>query len=825
MNFRCKRSVLPAAVLLGLLGMYGTAQAGPGSVDSPSAADSGQSSQATAAQSGQQSGQASEKPTQLQAVTVIGSRRTAPRSALKSMVPVDVIPMQESATQGASFDLSQTLKYKIPSFVSSRSSGTDNNDSIDSIALRGLDSDQTLVLINGKRMHKTAEVRLFGARGVGSVATDLNTIPVMAIGDVQVLRDGAAAQYGSDAIAGVVDIVLKSTHGCEAIAGYGQYGVGDGMNYITSAYCGFAVGHGGTISITGEFQHRGRSDRTDASQPLRIIGDARVINKTFYVNGDIPLTDDVDFYFDGGMQNRDASSAAWARQGLGSSDIPSRNSAVMYPDGFIPFIEPFIQDRHGTVGIRWQANGWHYDLSQTAGSNVLTDTIRHTLNASTANLNLMMGKPATSPTSFNAGSLEFNEQTTNFDVTKYFDGWLSGVNVAYGAAFRRDNYKIEPGVPGSYMDFDGPGGGSAGSQGFPGFQPSDKTDKSRRNWSLYLDVETDWTDRFRTDQAVRHEHYSDFGSTTIGKLSAAFDVTDAFMLRASASTGFRAPALQQQYFSSTVTGFNAANTKAGKAGLVQVVISPNGSALSTQAGIPDLTDEQSRSYTFGFTWAPTYNFSATFDAYRIDIDDRIILSDRIPDTDPRIGAILQADDVSDAQFFFNAADTRTQGFDLRLNYGVDVGQGHLTSFLTYNHNTTTIRSLNVSGPLQGRENVVFGHSGRQTLKGGAPRNKAILGLDYRIGKWDTAVNGIFFGTQRIGGTAVIDQVYNAKASADVSVTYNFTPKTKFTVGGQNVFNTYPEVQNPNVTSGGFKYESVQFGLDGYAWFVRLAHKF
>src|SRR5699024_2186921 len=349
-----------------------------------------------------QAASAGDAATDLQAVTVVGSRRAAPRSALKSMVPVDVVPITEAATQGASFDLSQTLKYKIPSFVSSRSSGTDNNDSIDAIALRGLDSDQTLVLVNGKRMHKTAEVRLFGARGVGSVATDLNTIPMLAVGSVQVLRDGAAAQYGSDAIAGVVDIMLKRTRGCEAIAGYGQYGQGDGMNYIASAYCGFGVGAGGVISITGEFQHRGRSDRTDASQPLRVIGDARVINKTFYVNGDIPLTDDVDFYFDGGMQNRHASSAAWARQGVGSSDIPSRNSAAMYPDGFIPYVEPFIQDRHGTVGIRWQAGGWQYDISQTAGSNVLTDTIRHTMNASLAHLHLQNGQPAVSPTRFNA---------------------------------------------------------------------------------------------------------------------------------------------------------------------------------------------------------------------------------------------------------------------------------------------------------------------------------------------------------------------------------------------------------------------------------------
>ena len=758
--------------------------------------------------------------TQLEGLTVLGSRRYDRSSETETLVPVDVLPMTKAAEQGASFDLAQTLEYTAPSFISGRQTGADNADSVDSAALRGLGSDQTLVLVNGKRLHSTALVNLFGARNRGNTGTDLNTIPLLAIDHVEILRDGAAAQYGSDAIAGVLNIALKRSKGCEGVVGYGQYSRGDGDNYLASAYCGFAVGNDGVIALTGEYLDRGRSDRSDPGDP-RTIGDTQVRNGTVYLNGDIPFGDGAHFYFDGGIQNRDASSAAFARGGIGSDDIPSRNSAAMYPDGFVPFIDPYIQDRHGTAGVWWSWSGWRIDVSQTLGYNKLVDTIRHTLNASIANLDLENGGAGISPSVFDAGGFSFAQDTTNLDFSRFFDGALHGVNVAFGTEFRHEDYQIFAGEPGSYNDVDGPGGGNAGSQGFPGFQPGDATNQSRNSWAGYGDVETDWSERFMTDQAVRFEHYSDFGSTAIGKLAGAFRVSDQLLLRGSVSTGFRAPSLQQRYFSSTFTDFVSGVP-------VDVVLAPNGGTLARAAGIPDLKEEKSKSATLGFTWKPWESTSVTLDAYRIDIDDRIVLSGRFESDDPDIGAILQQLGVGEAQFFVNSVDTRTQGIDLTISHSSDLGNGRLESFLAFNHGTTEVKKVHTPPSLIGREDSLLGERDRLFIEDGAPRSKATLGFDYALGKWDTDFKIIYFGPMILGtfsGPPVPNQHYSDRTSADVGVSYNFTEATRLTVGGQNILDKFPTRQNPDETDNGFKYEAVQFGLNGAAWFVRLAHKF
>ncbi len=758
--------------------------------------------------------------TQLEGLTVLGSRRYDRSSDTDTAVPVDVLPVTKAAEQGPAFDLAQMLEYTAPSFTSGRQTGADNADSVDSAALRGLGSDQTLVLVNGKRLHSTALVNLFGARNRGNTGTDLNTIPMLAIDQVEILRDGAAAQYGSDAIAGVMNIVLKRRKGCEAVVGYGQYARGDGENYLASGYCGFAVGNDGVIALTGEYLDRGRSNRADPGDP-RTIGDTAVKNGTLYINGDIPFGDSAHFYFDGGVQNRDASSAAFARGGIGSDDIPSRNSAAMYPDGFVPYIDPYIQDRHFTAGVWWIFNDWRVDASQTLGYNKLIDTIRHTLNASIANLDLENGGRGISPSVFDAGGFSFEQATSNLDFSRFFSDWLHGVNIAFGGEFRHETYKIFAGEPGSYIDADGPGGGNAGSQGFPGFQPGDATDKSRSSFAAYGDIETNWTDRLMTDQAVRYEHYSDFGSTVIGKFAGAYRVNDAFLLRGSLSTGFRAPSLQQRYFSSTFTDFISGVP-------VDVVLAPNGGAIARAAGIPDLKEEKSDSATLGFTWKPMDNVSVTLDGYRIDINNRIVLSGRFDTSDPDIGAILEQLGVGEAQFFVNSVDTKTQGIDLTVSHAMDLGQGHLESFLAFNHGTTTVEKVHTPPSLVGREDSLLGERDRLFIEDGAPRSKATLGFDYALGKWDTSLKLIYFGPMTLGtfsGPPVPNQHYSDKTSADVSVTYSFTENTKLTVGGANILDKYPTRQNADETDNGFRYEAVQFGLNGAAWFVRLAHKF
>ena len=762
-----------------------------------------------------------EPVTQMETVRTIGSRRIDRTSDTSTPVPVDVLPMADAAEQGAQFDLAQTLQYTAPSFNSTRQTGADGADLVDGAALRGLGSDQTLVLVNGKRHHTVSLVNIYGARDRGNTGTDLNAIPLLAIDRIEILRDGAAAQYGSDAIAGVMNIALKRSKGCETVLGWGQYSRGDGENWLASAYCGVGFAMGGGLSVTGEWQDRDRSNRATDFNPLRTIGDSKVENRTLYLNGDLPLGEVAQVYFTAGMQNRDASSAAWARGGVGSDDIPSRNSAAMYPDGFVPFIDGVLDDRYGIIGLRGDVGAWHWDLSYTHGYNEFNYTIRNTLNASIANLDLMNGGRGISPTEFDAGGFSFEQDTANFDVARYFDGVLNGLNVAFGAEAREERYRIRAGEPGSYADVDGVGvGGNAGSQGFPGFQPGDVTDHGRDSTALYADFELDLTDRFMTAFAVRYEDYSDFGDTLNGKLAAAFRATDSLLLRGSVSTGFRAPSLQQKYFSSTITDFIEGQP-------VDIVIAPNDSDLARAAGIPNLVEEQSTSATLGLTWTPRDNLSVTVDAYRIEIDDRVVLSGEFDNTDPNIGGALDDLGVGLARFFFNSVDTRTTGVDLTVSHDMPLGGGKLASFLGVNYGKTEITQVHTPPELAGREDTLLSERERLFIEGAAPRLKAVAGFDYTWGKWAPSLKVIHFGEQTLGTWSGegLYQEYDARTSADVSLTYNFTDKAKFTVGASNVFDVFPSKQDPNETDNGHIYESVQFGINGASYFARLWMKF
>ena len=759
---------------------------------------------------------AAEAGSTIQSVNIVGSRRVGNTSATDTPVPVDYIPLTKAAEQGGQFDLAQTLTNISPSFNSTRQTGADGADLVDSAALRGLGSDQTLVLVNGKRRHTTALVNLFGARNRGNTGTDMNALPLLAIKDVQVLRDGAAAQYGSDAIAGVINVELKKSLGCESIAGFGEYSKHDGKNWLASAYCGIAVADG-VLGITGEYYDRGRSNRADADNP-RIIGDTKAKNKTVYVNGEFPAGPGK-LYLTAGAQTRDASSAAWARGGVGSDDIPSRNSAAMYPEGFVPFINGDIDDRYAILGYRTRFGEWAGDFSQTYGYNRMRYTIAHTLNASIANLD----PKGISPSQFDAGGFSFRQLTTNADFSRYYADVLGGLNAAFGFEYRAENYQIFAGEPGSYIDADGVGvGGNAGSQGFPGFQPGDAANRDRHSSAAYLDFEADVAPRTKLQAAVRHERYSDFGSTTTGKLAGSFKATNDVLLRASASTGFRAPSLQQVYFSSTFTDFISGTP-------VNVLLAPNGSSVANAAGIPKLREEKSKSYTLGLTWTPAKDISVTADLYRIEIDNRIVLTGRFtPDNYPTLAPALNAMGLDQAQFFVNSIDTRTQGLDLTASHRTTLGAGKLNTFLAMNFSKTDVRGVHAPAALAGYEDVLLSERERLFIEQGGPRRKATLDFDYTQGQLETDFRIIHYGPQTLGtfsGPPVPNQYYKSKTSADLAFTWSFSEKTKLTVGGTNIFNVHPTQQNPDETDNGFKYESVQFGLNGAAYFARLSHKF
>jgi iron complex outermembrane receptor protein len=766
-------------------------------------------------------------------IIVIGTRRLD-RSADDTPVPIDQIPLGQVLHGSGHSEVAQLLQFTTPSFNSNRQVGADGADHIDSAALRGLGPDQTLVLVNGKRLHSVALVNVYGSRARGNTGTDLNTIPALAIERIDVLRDGAAAQYGSDAIAGVINIGLRRSQGLELLAAMGEYTQDDGQNTLLAVNYGFGVGTRGFMNLTGEYLERGPSNRNDdPCRPHREIGDARVENRTIYVNGAIGAGAAGEIYLHGGAQDRVGDASAYDRRGIDppcgkSTHIPMRNSAAMYPNGFAPRIGTEVKDRTITVGGRTSLAGWSADLSATHGRNSMDYMIGETLNASIANADLLAGGAGISPSSFDAGGFSFAQNTINLDVTRYFADVLEGVNVAFGAETRRETYEIRAGEQGSWDDYDGPGGGNAGSQGFPGFRPEDVVDRSRSASGAYVDVESQFTDKFLLAAAARFERYSDFGDAQIGKLASSYKIGDTLRLRGSVSGGFRAPSLQQQYFSSTITNFVQGVP-------IDIVIAPSGSPIALAAGVSSLREEKSRNASLGFAYAPTSSLSVTLDAYLVDVRDRIVLIQGINTTDltspatAPLRAVLDALNVARAQFLVNAVDTRTEGIDLTVNHTTQLGAGTLTSFLGANYNTNTITRVNPTSVLRAQGIDAFlSRRERLFIEGAAPKSKAILSANYTLGPWDAAMKLTYFGSLRLGtfsGETVPDQRYRPRTSVDLSIGYDLPGAWKLTLGGTNIFDATPSPQDPNETDTNFTYESVQMGFNGSTWFAQLSGDF
>jgi iron complex outermembrane receptor protein len=766
-------------------------------------------------------------------IVVVGTRRLD-RSAAETPVPIDQIPVAAMLRSSGRFDVGQLLQFSAPSFNSNRQVGADGADHIDSATLRGLGPDQTLVLVNGKRQHSVALVNVYGSRARGNTGTDLNTIPALAIERIDVLRDGAAAQYGSDAIAGVINIGLKRSKGLDVIASSSEYADGDGGSSQLAASYGFEVGERGFLNLTAEYLERGASNRSaDPCRPHREIGDAAVENRTLYVNGAVGTGDRGEVYFHGGAQQREGDASAYDRTGLNPpcgriSHIPWRNSAQMYPDGFAPRIGTDVEDHSLTVGTRTSLAGWSIDLNATHGRNQMDYIIGSTLNASLANADLLAGGPGISPDSFDAGGFSFTQNTVGLDVTRFFPDALDGVNVAFGAESRRENYAIRAGERGSWDDYDGPGGGNAGSQGFPGFRPEDVTDESRHAAGAYVDVETQVGDRFLLAAAARFEHYSDFGDAQIGKLASSYEINRGLLLRGSISGGFRAPSLQQQYFSSTITNFVQGVP-------IDIVIAPSGSPIALAAGVSNLRQEKSRNASLGFAYSPASNVSVTLDAYVVDVRDRIVLIQGINTSDltspetASLRAVLEAMNVGRAQFLVNAVDTRTKGLDLTVNHTTDIGAGTLSSYLGVNYNSNTISAVNPTSVLRAEGIDAFlSRRERLFIEGAAPKSKAILSANYLLGRWDATLKLTYFGAITLGtfsGASVPDQHYRPRTSVDVSLGYELSRTLMLTVGGMNIFDANPSPQDDNETDTNFTYESVQMGFNGPAWFARLSASF
>ena len=763
----------------------------------------------------------------LGAVEVVGTR-SLKRSATETAVPIDIIPIAKITNTIGQVDLNQILQYVAPSFNSNRQSGTDGADHVDPASLRGLGPDQTLVLVNGKRWHQSSLVNLFGSRGRGNTGTDLNTIPAAAIERIEILRDGAAAQYGSDAIAGVVNIILKTSvkkgtvnvSGGTFITGYGSSlkssdgkvlnSHTDGLTINANVNYGFALKNNGFINLTADYISKAKTFRpnyktpNDTTDPRRKAGDGSLDNYSFYFNGGFPLKGNASFYAFGGISQRLSHAYAYTRTADDDRNVPS-----IYPNGFDPINNADILDEAVSFGIKNKLCGWNADFNATLGTNRFRYSISNSLNASLGSI---------SPTHFYCGGFQLTQNTVGLNLTRSFK-LLQGANVAFGTELRQDKYTIVAGELNSYKQFPTPNDVAGGAQGFPGFQPTDECNKQRINWGSYADAELDVTKRWMISGAVRVEDYSDFGWTTNVKFASRLKFSDNFAIRGSVSTGFRAPSLPQINFSNTFT-----NVAAGV--ISEVAIAPNSGTLAKTIGIPALKQETSVNGSLGITCKPIRNLSITIDGYSVGIKDRVVLTGYFDQTDDAIGSILAAANIASAQFFTNAVDTKTHGLDIIATYGMKLGKGRLNATYAGNFNKLEISGIHTVPRLAGKEDIYFSQREQYFLMASAPKHKHSFMLDY-------AINSLSVNL-RFTGFAAIDLIdYNPspefngpRTTTDLSFSYQVSSKLTATIGGANIFDVYPtHHDDPTLTETGTRFEAIQMGMGGAFYFAKVGLKF
>ena len=740
-------------------------------------------------------------------VVVLGSRSSA-KTALDTAAPVGLINIKDMQGAGP-LELGKLLQTLDPSFNFSSTFISDGTDIIRPATLRSLGPDQLLVLVNGKRRHQQALVNVQQTIGRGSAGTDINAIPLSAIHHIEVLRDGAAAQYGSDAIAGVINIVLKSQTGETQLSStIGTTAEGDGDLVSASANRGFAFGDGGYLNLSLEGRRRGATNRAgpdslrvDPPRVTQRIGDSLAKDAYLWWNAALPLSQGSELYAFGGISKRTGDSAGFFRSKGDGRTVPA-----VYPNGFLPNIVTTVKDASFAIGYRRDLAGdWKLDASVNRGHSELGFHERETINVSY----WYEPKSATSlylesPLEADTGKLKFDQTTVNLDVHGPLELGGRKIALAGGVEYRRDNYAIDAGDPVSYqygrtnnpaiVIRDQLGGiAASGTQGFPGYTPATAIDAGRHNIALYIDAEHKLTEQLLVAGALRYEKYSDFGATTNGKLSLRYDPTRQFGVRATVSTGFRAPGVQQRFYSSVSTNLNAAGV------LTETLTAREGSAVTRAFGIAPLKQETSKNASVGLVLRPASNFSVTADLYRIDIDDRIVFSSSIaPESGActtaaacPIKAILDPLKVGQAQFFTNAIDTSTKGLDIVAEHTTRMSGSTLVLSGQLGFNKTRVKQRHSQSPvLSGAQ--LFDDAQVTLIERGQPRQHHVIAADYTAGPWNLNTRANYYGAvQGQGFTAPFIQTWDAKWLVDMSLRYAFTKRLSVSVGANNLFDTYP----------------------------------
>ncbi len=761
-------------------------------------------------------GEKKDSVVKLEAFVATGSRFNN-RTVTESPVPVDVISGAE-LQKGGYTETAQMIQAQVPSFNFPRPSLTDGTDHIRPATLRGLAPDQVLLLVNGKRRHTSSLVNLNGSIGRGSVSTDFNAIPSAMIGRIEILRDGASAQYGSDAIAGVINVILRHDTGWGGDISLGATGEGDGEDMKINAYAGTKLGDKGSLFLSTWTREKNPTNRIEADTRQQYFGtntttglpsaisgnygsgtglsspgtgitlDPREqtvnrFNHRFgdpssnefgaWFNGEYPLTDSIEAYFFGGFSKKHADGAGFFRR---AGD--DRTIRAIYPNGFLPYIQSEVWDHSWSGGAQGKGGNLDWDLSTVYGYNTLDYRTAQSANVTLGN---------TSPTSFYDGQLKFKQWTNNFDVTSQANiGFATPLKIAGGIEFRKETYSIAAGEPDSYRNggvtiIGGPSNGglaAVGAQVFPGFKPSDAGTNTRDSKALYVDFEQQITDKWVVSAAARYEDYSDFGTNTTGKIASRLAVAGGFALRGSVATGFRAPHLAQSWFSSTATNFIGGVPFDI---LTFPVSAPGARALGSTA----LTPEKSDSISFGGTWNPNENFSLTVDAYQIKIKDRIVLSSNF--TGSAVVTLLASQGITGiggGRYFTNAVDTETKGFDFSARYTWKTQDlGKFTFTANYNHNKTSATRIKQANATLAAITTtpLFDLTETIRLEKGQPRDAANFIVNWDYDRFSVQVRQARYG--EVSSVAFSSASAAQIAALTPGYTVELLPAVPGTVGG------------------------------------------
>jgi len=796
-------------------------------------------------------------------IVVIGSRR-ADRTVADSTVPVDVIGADALSNTGFT-ETNRILNQLVPSFNFPQPSITDGTDVLRPATLRGLSPDQTLVLVNGKRRHTSALLNINGSVGRGSAAVDLNTIPPLAIERIEVLRDGASSQYGSDAIAGVINVQLRKSTGGRAQVTYGKYittldnvpaisgvladssgqpqlnpqaGAGgvflldetgderkrrDGGTLTLATNFGLPVGDAGYFNVTTQFQDRNATNRSaaDPRQQFPLVngafdpreftfdrfnhrfGDAETTDYSFFLNAGAELSPAAELYAFGSYGKRDGESAGFYRRAL---DARNRNFSASTTT-FVPFFEegflPLIVSEITDFSF---AGGVRGDVGDGWNYDLSAVHGENGFRFFVENsFNTSFGEE--SQLRFDAGKLEFSQTVVNLDVQREFDiGIGDGLSFAFGGEYRNENFKIIAGDPQSYQA--GPFAASpfnapAGAQVFPGFRPANEVDADRDSVAAYLELETKFGGFLTVQVAGRYEHYSDFGDTVNGKLAARAELIDGVALRGSISTGFRAPSLHQQFFATSST-----NNVNGV--LVEIGTFPVESPVAIALGSKPLDAEESVNISGGITMSLVDGLNITADYYNIEIDDRIVVTENLQGA--AVVALLQGagfNNITSARFFVNGIDTRTEGVEVVGTYRLpDFGAGDFSLTGGFSWNSTRITDRADLPTLPGL--TLFGRQESLRMTDGQPSTKVNLGIDWDLGIFSATTRANRYGKVLIpGADAPRDQVLGSEWVVDLELRAKVRDGVELAIGANNLFDNYPDRVLAGLVDG------QNFGLNGF----------